>query len=229
MSVYEIIPALPDVPVLRERCRALAVLEAVMDPIAPRFGYAAHWSATAEVATMDNGSGDEYAVVFTAAGAFARGFDHESPMSPYADDDFAPWPGLVDRVPEVFREFVTEPAFCDDDGAGGSVPRATVVFWRESADTAWRTGPVEVPADGPYGCADGAGYLFGMVLAGTPAAYREWAGDYYGRSVDPDAVRHVFAGRPLTEAVVAALNPAVDRVAVARAVAATGYPVAPAT
>lgn len=139
------------------------------------------------------------------------------------------WPGLVEEVPGVFREYVTEPAFCDDDGAGGSVPRATVVFWRESADTAWRTGPVEVPADGRYGCADGAAYLFGMVLAGTPEAYREWAEAYYERPVDPAAVRHVFAGHPLTEAVVAALNPAADRAAVVRAVAKTGYPVAPTT
>lgn len=33
---------------------------------------------------MRNGSGDEYAIVFSAAGAYIRGFDHEAVMSPYA-------------------------------------------------------------------------------------------------------------------------------------------------
>ncbi|MCX5586028.1 hypothetical protein [Streptomyces erythrochromogenes] len=223
MSVYEILPVLPDVPALRDRCRALAVLEAVMDPRDPFFAYAADWSETEEVALMDNGSGDDYAVVFSAAGAYARGFAHESRMSPWGGEDVEVWPGLVDDVPEVFRPYVTEPAFCDDDG-DGPVPRVTVVFWREAADGAWRTGPVETP-EGPGGYGDGARDLFEVLAAGTPEAYRDFAEDYHERSVDLDAIRHVFALRPLTGDVVGALNPEADPGVVAGAVAATGYPV----
>ncbi|MFE4802065.1 hypothetical protein ACFRFL_45945 [Streptomyces sp. NPDC056708] len=32
-----------------------------------------------EMASMRNGSGDEYSIVFSAAGAYVRGFDHETP------------------------------------------------------------------------------------------------------------------------------------------------------
>ncbi|MFJ9766486.1 hypothetical protein ACIRUY_21960 [Streptomyces erythrochromogenes] len=222
MSVYEILPVLPDVPALRERCRALAVLETVMDLHEQFFAYAADWSETEEAALMDDGSGDDYAVVFSAAGAYARGFAHESRMSPWAGEDVVVWPGLVDAVPEAFRPYVTEPAFCDDDGDGaGPVPRVTVVFWREAADEGWRTGPVEVP--GGYG--DGARDLFGVLAAGTPEAYRDFAEEYHERPVDLEAIRHVFARRPLTGDVVKALNPEADPAAVAAAVAATGYPV----
>lgn len=45
---------------------------------------------------MSNGSGDEFDIVFSPAGAYIRGFDHESPMSPYVDDE--PWPGVVDQI-----------------------------------------------------------------------------------------------------------------------------------
>ncbi|MFD5623888.1 hypothetical protein [Streptomyces yangpuensis] len=220
MSVYEILAALPDTRVLRDRCRALAVLETVMDPHDPFFRYSADWSATEEAALMDNGSGDDYAIVFSAAGAYARGFAHESAMSPWCGEDAEVRPGLVDAVPEAFLPYVTEPAFCDDDG-DGPVPRVTVVFWRETADEAWRTGPVEVP-DG-YG--DGALDLFEVLAAGTPEAYRDFAEDYHERPVDLDAVRHVFALRPLTDDVVKALNPEADPTAAATAAAATGYPV----
>ncbi|MFI8452666.1 hypothetical protein [Streptomyces erythrochromogenes] len=223
MSVYEILPVLPDVPTLRHRCRALAALETVMDLHDQFFAYAADWSETEEAALMDNGSGDDYAIVFSAAGAYARGFAHESGMSPWAGEDVEVWPGLVDAVPEVFRPYVTEPAFCDDDG-DGPVPRVTVVFWREAADEAWRTGPVVIP-QGPGGYGDGARDLFEVLAAGTPEAYRDFAEEYHERSVDLDAVRHVFALRPLTGDVVKALNPDADPGVVAGAVAATGYPV----
>ncbi|MGJ0154373.1 hypothetical protein ACR3S4_13580 [Streptomyces sp. CH8.1] len=223
MSVHEILPVLPDVPALRDRCRALAVLETVMDTRDQFFAYDADWSETEEAALMDNGSGDDYAIVFSAAGAYARGFAHESRMSPWGGEDVEVWPGLVDAVPEVFRPHVTEPAFCDDDG-DGPVPRVTVVFWREAADGAWRTGPVEIP-ESPGGYGDGARDLFEVLVAGTPEAYRDFAEDYHERSVDLDAIRHVYALRPLTAEVIMTLNPEADPAVVAAAVAATGYPV----
>ncbi|WP_327414740.1 hypothetical protein [Streptomyces sp. NBC_01233] len=210
MTVHEILPALPDVPALRDRCRAPAMLEAVMDATGfGFFGYAGCWSETEEVALMDNGSGDDCAIVFSPAGACARGFAHESRMSPYGDEDRAVWHGLVDAVPPAFRRYVTEPAFCDE-----GVPRATVVFWRETADGSWRTGPVEFPTDDPDGYADGAEDLFGVLAAGTPEAYRDFAEDCY----EPE--------RPLTEAVLTALNPEADPAGAARAATRIGYPVA---
>ena len=168
---------------------------------------------------MRNGSGDAYSIVSLARGAYARGFDHESPMSPYVDD--ALWPGVLDDVPPVFRPFVEEPSFADESG----VPLVTACLWRETPDSAWRTGDIDFPEDGDT--VDGADYVFQLLVVGTPDAYLEWAKDYYEVTLDPDAVRHVYGLRPLTAEVVAALNPEIALADLAEDIEETGYPKSP--
>ncbi|MEU7781302.1 hypothetical protein [Micromonospora parva] len=102
MTAYDVAAKLPDIDRLRQRCKALAVLERIIDGGDPYYAYTSTWG-TDEAALMSNGSGDEWAVVFTPDGAFIRLFDHESAMSPYRHPDHELWPGLVDGVPEVLR------------------------------------------------------------------------------------------------------------------------------
>lgn len=146
---------------------------------------------------MRNGSGDEYSIVFSAAGVFIRGFAHESSMSPYGG---GLWPGLIDSVPDVFAGSVDEPAFSFDDRLN-----ATVCIWRETADDRWHTGDIDYPDDA---YADGADDLFAVLVGGTPEAYLRFAEDYYDEQpVDAGVVRAVYAGEPLTDALIRRLNP----------------------
>jgi hypothetical protein len=215
-DVHELIRVLPDVPVLRDRCRALAALDVLVGgPGGSHFDYDHAWAPGVEAALMNNGAGDEYAILFTPVGVFGRGFDHESWISPYTNEDMALWPGLVDTLPEVFRPLLAEPAFCDDD-----VQVATVMFWRETADTAWRAGPVKLPADAD----DGTGHLFHVLAAGTPEAYRVFAEDYYETPLAPAAIQHVWDLRPLTEDVLKALNPHLPLTRATATLARIGYP-----
>jgi hypothetical protein len=117
----------------------MAVLEAVLSPEweSRRHSFDDHWSETESMASMRSGGGDEYSIVFSPVGVYVRGFDHESPMSPYAAD--GPWPGVLDEVPEVFRSCVEEPAFCDEDG----MPVVTVCMWREAGDDGWKAGAID--------------------------------------------------------------------------------------
>ncbi|GAA0961408.1 hypothetical protein [Virgisporangium aurantiacum] len=202
MNVYDIADRLPPIDVLRDRCRALAVLERIQDSGYPYYAYVA-WGDD-EAALMSNGSGDEYSIVFTDAGVFIRVFDHESGMTPYADDDHALWPGLLDGLPPEFRAHVTEPAFCDE----GSL-NATAVLWRRTGDDGWHAGAgiTFPPSRGPYDTSpDGADRL---AILGDDIVdrYVDFARDYYEIEVDRAAVAHVVAMRPLTDAVVRALNP----------------------
>ncbi|KDN22005.1 hypothetical protein [Amycolatopsis rifamycinica] len=220
MTVYDVARRLPAVAELRVLCRALAALDVVLDPGSEErhHRYDPAWAPGAELGSMRDGSGNEYSITFTAAGAFVRGFDHESPMSPYAADDEEPWPGVLDSVPEVFRDWAREPAFSGEFGT----PHVTACLWRENHDTGWRHGVVDFPEHGD----DGADWLFALLTDPTPEAFQDWARDYYATPIDLDAVRHVYAGRPVTASVVTALNPATTLAAVAGGVAATGYPVA---
>ncbi|MFF7209367.1 hypothetical protein ACFZAU_02385 [Streptomyces sp. NPDC008238] len=220
VTVHDVAPLLPSIAELRDHCRALAMLEAILSPEWERryHSFDAVWDADEEMASLRNGSGDEYAIVFSAAGAFIRGFDHESPVSPYGSEDHEPWPGVVDEVPEAFRAYVEEPAFCDEEG----VPVATVCLWRGPGDDAWRHGSVDLPADRED--ADGASYLFELLTDRSPEAFRAFAEDYYEVPVDLDAVRHVKALRPLTAEVVATLNAEVTLAQLAEDIEGIGYP-----
>ncbi|MFB6838050.1 hypothetical protein [Streptomyces sp. NPDC056361] len=225
MTVYDVARALPGIEELRDHSRGLAMLEAVLCPEweSRYYSFDAHWSETEQLASMKDGSGDEYTIVLSPAGAFARVFAHESPMSPFGElADGQTWPGVLDGVPEAFREYLTEPAFTDEDG----VHVTTACLWREPADTAWHTGPVEFTDLDGHEDPDGSDGLLHLLVDRSAEAYATWASDYYETSVDPEAVRHVLALRPLTAEVVAALNPDVDLAALADDIAEIGYPVA---
>ncbi|WP_318208135.1 MULTISPECIES: hypothetical protein [unclassified Streptomyces] len=225
VTVYDVARALPGIEELRDHSRGLAMVEAVLCPEweSRYYSFDAHWSETEQLASMKDGSGDEYTIVLSPAGAFARVFDHESPMSPFGPlADGQTWPGVLDGVPEAFREYLTEPAFTDEDG----VHVTTACLWREPADRAWHTGPVEFTDLEDREDPDGSARLMHLLTDRSAEAYAEWASDYYERPVDVEAVRHVLALRPLTAELVAALNPEVTLADLAEDVREIGYPTA---
>jgi hypothetical protein len=173
---------------------------------------------------MRSESGDEYSIVFSLAGAYIRGFDHESPMSPYGLDPARPWPGVIDDVPPEFAAQVTEPAFAHSF-PDGHVPALTACLWRRTTDDRWRTGTIDFP-DGSVD-ADGAKWMFELLVEGTPEAYCRHAGDYFEVPVAAELVQHVYAHRPLTDELVARLNPEVTMADLAKDIAQIVYPTDP--
>ncbi|MFJ3601122.1 hypothetical protein ACIPRU_32165 [Streptomyces sp. NPDC090126] len=82
--------SLPDPDILLARCRALALLDAILDADAPTHSFVSDWHEGVGLAYMDNGSGDQYAVVFDPPGVFLYGFDHESDAT---TKESPPWTG----------------------------------------------------------------------------------------------------------------------------------------
>ncbi|MET8431037.1 hypothetical protein [Nocardia sp. NPDC004860] len=198
----ELLRRLPHIPILRNRCRAMAMLDAVLSPEweARYYSFNSCWGDTEEMASMRTGSGDDWFIVFSTVGVYGRGFDHETPNAPQ----------VLDAAPAVFGPYVTEPAFADHDGS----PLATVCFWREPHDTGWA---VSAADRGGHG-------LFELLVDGTPEAYREWAQDYYEAEVSLAAVQHVYALLPLTPTVVTGLNPEADLIDLEPDMIEIGYP-----
>ena len=160
MSAAELAARLPDLDTVREWARALAAVEAVVSPEweSRYFSFDPAWADDEQMASMRNGSGDDWSITFTPAGAYLRAFDHESPLSPYVQHPSRTWPGLLEPVPE-----------------------------------------------GADGAPDGGDLL--DELDGDPRTCTAFAADCYETDVDPDAVAHVFAGQPLSEATARALDP----------------------
>ncbi|MER8046813.1 hypothetical protein [Streptomyces sp. NPDC094032] len=217
MTVHDVARALPGIEELRDHSRALAMLDAVLSPEWEGRYYS--FDAAEDRASMRNGCGDEYVIAFSPAGAYVEGFDHESPMSPWARmADPEVWPGVLDDLPDAFRPYVSQP---DDEP-----PSVTACLWRTPADPAWRTGTIDFPTREGDAAPDGAEYVFELLVDRSAEAYAEWATDYYETEpeVDVEAVRHVLALRPLTEAVVRSLNPELDPTDLAEGIAEIGYP-----
>ncbi|MFI1920107.1 hypothetical protein [Nocardia sp. NPDC020380] len=198
----ELLRHLPDIPILRNRCRAMAMLDAVLSPQWENryYSFNSRWGEGEEMASMCNGSGDDWFIVFSAVGVYGRGFNHETPDAPQ----------VPDAVPAVFDPYVTEPAFADHDGP----PLVTVCFWREPHDADWGVSAGERGGQG----------LFELLVDGTPEGYQEWVKDYYEVEVSLAAVQHVYALLPLTPAVVAGLNPDVDLRDLEPDIVEIGYP-----
>jgi hypothetical protein len=216
VTVYDLAAALPAIDVLRQRCQALALLDAIID--ADYYDYDRSWGEH-EAATMTDGSGDEYTIVFTAAGgAFIRGLYHDSPM--LANHDGL-WPGLLDGLPDEFRPQAAEPAFFGPDGTLD----ATFVLWRSAGDAEWHAGDgIDFsPADAEEKNPDGS-WLLDILLDGIVEEYLDQAEEVFEVTPDRAAVEHVVAFRPLTDAVIEALNPDADPAAIRERASEIGYP-----
>ncbi|MFI9276091.1 hypothetical protein ACIGXM_36235 [Kitasatospora sp. NPDC052896] len=215
MNVHELVARLAEPDVLRARCRALALLDFMLAEISPRYDYQSNWRPGVDLATMEDGSGDLYGIVFDPAGVLLYGFGYESDAS--RERPRAHWPGLLDDLPAGLAHYPADPELQSD-----GFFEATVCAWREAGASAWQCGPV-VFAEGE---SDGAGWLFGVLADGSAEAVSRDAEDYHGRPVNRDAVAAILAGSPLTRWVVAALEPALDLEASAARARKIGHSVA---
>lgn len=199
MNAPETARRLPAPARVRDLSRRVALLEFLIAPDTP---YRKHAFRTDrrpgwDLATMDNGGGDDYAIALSDTAALIRCFDHESAMSPYANDE-EHRPGTVDTLPAEFADLVGDPDF----NGGDPLSVSALIWWREGR-TAWGTG---VPGD----MDDGSGRLLqGLFHPAPEMHYRDHFQVYYGRALDEFAVVDAILGEP-TEDTAARLNPDAD-------------------
>ena len=215
MTVANIAHVLPEIAALRARCQELAILDEIVNDW-PGGGLATflfhpRWAPGEDLACWSNGAGDEYSIIFSAAGAFMRGFDHEAETSPWRFDPPALWPGLVDGLPKAFSRYLVEPTFSPH-----GVLEMTECLWRETGDDRWYTGTATFPPS-PFPS------LFQFLVDSPEERHKEFEYNL-GRAISLPAVKHVYASKPLTEEVVRGLNPDLSLNSAQRYVARIGYP-----
>lgn len=154
---------------------------------------------------MRSGAGDEYSIVFCAAGVYVRGYDSTA----------SPLPGITDGLPNRFTRYVTEPEFQFADGA----PAMTLCVWYRAGESGWQASRT-VDGGGRTSAVDGSARLFDALLdwnaRALSAAFRDHS------EPDQGAVQAIMDGAPISRAVVRRLNPDADFTTVEREVAIMG-------
>lgn len=205
---------LPPIAGLTRLSKALAMLDSILSPEWQYHYYSfnSQWGSGEMMASMRNGSGDEYFALFNEHGAAMKGFDHESVMSPSGSGRLLPWPGMYQYVPAEFSSFLDEPAF--------SMADVTFCIWRRHSDAAWQCGVTDFPpGDDP----DGSEWML-EILDGNPQTYQKFASRYFEVELPLDAIARVYNLEPFNDDLVRSLNPNLDSASVAADAAEIGYP-----
>lgn len=212
MSLSTVTPEkIPDIDSLRRLTKSLAMLDALICPEWQYryYSFNSKWGENQEMASMRNGCGDDWFLLFDSNGAALKGFAHEFPLA--SDASFAA--RIQQAIPPIFAPFLNEPAF--------TMSRASFCIWRRYADPAWN---VVSPLNG---CAspeqDGSAEMI-RILDGNPKSYQSWATDFYEREISLPAVEAIYNHITLNEKLVASLNSDISFSDVFADVHEIGYP-----
>jgi len=206
--------SLPDVESLKQLSQSLAMLDAIMSPEweSRYYSFNSKWSKGEMMASMRDGSGDEYFILFNLHGAIIKGFAHESLMSPFGDEPPKVWRGVLENVPSEFQDFLSESAF--------EIEATTFCVWRRYSDSSWQVGDIVYPeGDDPDGSED-----LLSILDGKPETYQNFAAEYFEEDVSLAAVQHIYAHKLLTDGIISELNAEVSKAELRDDIEEIGYP-----
>lgn len=185
---------LPAPSELRDAMQFSAMLDIVLcdEQWLRSYDFQPKWSDGIAMAKYDNGGGNDMFVFFRGRDTIIKGFDHESPVSPHAREEYAVWPGIYDGVPSSLDELFDDAAVERDE--------VTFCVWHTSGK--WCCGSMTFPEQED----DGSSYLLGAIRVDS-GSYCDWAGDYYGRELNNASIASVYSGKLLDAELIAAINP----------------------
>lgn len=167
-------------PVELERiCKGLATLDAILceDWGSRYYSFDVAWGGDHRMASMRNGCGDEWFILFAPGGVFVKAFWHE-----YPHEDVAT---IYSGLPSALQPQLVEPAF--------SMEHVTFGGWHDGAS--WTLRGNDEPMREEL-----------AILSGDPAVYRAYASSYFGLKIPLDAVSDVLAGKPFDASLVQRLS-----------------------
>jgi hypothetical protein len=187
--------SLPAIPDLIHRAKALAALELILSPEWEYryYSFNANWSPSEQMASMRDGSGDEWWLVFHADGwAALKGLAHESEAWSKDGDKLSAELRAV--MPPEVADFAREPAFRWDSTSFAYFYLSSKQRWRRVNDLTI------------FSALDAGEDELLRHLCGSASDYASFAADYYERPVPVDAVAEIFGLRPIADHLVSSLN-----------------------
>ena len=166
---------------MKNQLKSLALLDAIVEPEWEYryFSYDSKWGESEEMASMRDGQGGHWFVLFDRE---LIGYKCISPEDGFFDD----LDNLKNNIPSEYCNFINEPAFYKDE--------ATSVWILQNNN--WVT----------FGKKDINGVIdFPTVLEWQAEDYQTWAEEYYERDLDLESIKQVFAHN-VTEDIIRKLN-----------------------
>lgn len=151
-----------------------------------------------DMVKIDNGAGDHIYFLFSKDGTIIKGFDHESILSPYANDKEEIAKGIYDLVPRELVNLLDESTERDD---------VTFCVWKSLNDSLWRKGDVVVP-EGYKNDDDGESFLLGYIFKNADI-WLDWAKSYYEEKVENiqvDSVEKIYKHESITSCLIKKIN-----------------------
>ena len=131
-----------------------------------------NWGEGIQMAKFSNGGGDDLVIIFKGDSVIIKGFDHESELSPHAQNEYGIYPGIYDSVPDDLLTELRDEALCYDD--------VTFCIWRLNTSGSWSKGPVEL-----IGKNDGSDFLLSRVITSFED-YKSYAKGYFEDDFTPE-------------------------------------------
>lgn len=189
--------ALPSIPKLIQRTKALAALDLILSPEwdSRYYSFNSQWALGEQMASMRNGSGDEWWIVFhSGSWAALKGLGHESRAWSKEREKLSK--ALCSALPVELDDFAREPAFQWEATSFAYFCLSDAADWKRANDL---TEFAAISNTGEDELLE--------LLVGGPADYVSFVEGYFEKSVKVELVASIFALQPITEEVVKALNP----------------------
>lgn len=197
-QTYCTLKNIPCIDVMKKSLISMSALDIIInkEEWIRTYTYDPNWDSKVSLGKIDNGSGDDMYILFSEDGCIIKGFDHESELSPYAQDEFKVWKGIYEEVPDNLLKLLEDEAIEKE--------YVTFCIWRENKDYEWKKGNVEIPK----GYDDGASYMLSRIYTDSEE-YLEWAEDYYEDLEDKlpiKLIEDIFDFKPITKEMIKFLN-----------------------
>ena len=155
---------------------------------------------------ISNDSGDHLYVLMSPEGAIIKGFDHESCLSPYQNDEEPTAESIYANVPAELLALLDEETEKND---------VTFCIWQKPGEVHWHQNSIELPdycfdSDRTQPEAGGQAFLMSYIFAGADEWY-EWASIYYElREEAWDAAARLYETGEITRSMMEDLTPERD-------------------
>lgn len=191
---------LPSIEDIRKISQSLAMLDLILiqEWEFRYFSFNSKWDSNEMMASMRNGEGDEYFILFSKDGLVGKICSINEGLVPNKDQ-------ILQMIPNEFNSFKNEPAFKLDN--------MTCCIWKKYSDKNWSVAPVmkKIP-------------LLKFIVE-HEKYYHIWVEEYLEISLDVKKIKAIFDHVPINNDLISDLNDKISLEEIEEAIKKIGYPI----